>query len=58
LFRIAMEGEGTVNVEPDREPDAERAGCTETPREPETEWAALSGSIMARYGKVLENLGD
>jgi hypothetical protein len=53
-----MEGEGTVNVERDREPDAERAGRTETPREPETEWAPLSGSIMARYGKVLENLGD
>jgi hypothetical protein len=44
--------------ERDREPDAERAGGVETPCEPETEWAALSGSIMARYGKVLENLGD
>jgi hypothetical protein len=53
-----MEGEETVNVEPDREPDAERAGCTETRREPETEWAALSGSIMARYGTIIEKLGD
>jgi hypothetical protein len=53
-----MEGEGTMNVEPDREPDAERAGRTETPSTPETEWEALGCTITARYGNVLEKLGD
>lgn len=53
-----MEGERTVNVEPDKEPDAEWAGCTETPSGLETEWDALGGTITARYGTVLEKLGD
>jgi hypothetical protein len=53
-----MEGEGTVNVEPDREPDAERSGRAEAPSPPETEWEALGCTITARYGTVLEKLGD
>jgi hypothetical protein len=53
-----MEGERTVNVESDKEPDAEWAGGTETPSGPETEWDALVGIIRARYGTVLEKLGD
>jgi hypothetical protein len=51
-------GEGTVDVEPDREPDEERSGRAEAPSPPETEWEALGCAITARYGKVLENLGD
>ena len=47
-----------VEDEPDREPDAEPPGRVEAPREPETEWAPLSGSIMARYGTVIEKLAD
>jgi hypothetical protein len=57
-FGIAMEGEGTVKDEPDTLPDAERAGRTETPSTPETEWDALVCTITARYGTVLEKLGD
>ena len=53
-----MEGEGTVKNEPDTLPDAERAGRTETPGTPETEWDALACTITARYGTVLEKLGD
>jgi hypothetical protein len=53
-----MEGEGTVNIEPDREPDAERTGRAEAPSPPETEWEALGCTITARYGTVLEKLGD
>jgi hypothetical protein len=53
-----MEGAWMVEDEPDRQPDEEWAGRTETPSAPETEWAALSGSIMARYGTVIEKLAD
>ena len=47
-----------VEDEPDRQPDEERAGRTETPSTREAEWAVLSGSIMARYGTVIEKLAD
>ena len=52
-----MEGEGTVKDEPDTLPDA-RADPVETPCTPETEWDALACTITARYGTVLEKLGD
>jgi hypothetical protein len=53
-----MEGEWTVEDEPDRQPDAGPADRAETPSAPDTKWEALGCAITARYGKVLENLDD